>query len=125
MPISQEDKQVIFVAKARGHSIAGFVKEKKTGGVIDIPGESINFNDHILSTSDKKVIKFVRDSYRFATDVKEFDNIDDAMRYRAMLEKKAEVNSSGKIGTDYTEDVAYKGQPAEGVAANAVGINRE
>jgi len=113
-----EEKTVIFVSNARGHMISGFVKEKKQAGIIDVPEVPIVFTDHFLTTSDKNIAKFVRESGDYKRGkIREFEDMTAAMKYRLVVEKKMMAEQEGKIDNSYTEKVEFKNRPAEDIAA--------
>lgn len=58
-------KERHYWAKPKGHQIANWHKEKKEAGVIASPEMPLRFSEHMRSTSDPKMIKFIEASTSF------------------------------------------------------------
>ena len=101
--IAQET--VIFWSRCRFHRIANFKEEVRDGsGRIVRPEQSIKFYEHILSTEDPEVIKYVWDSAsREAGDVQKVESMEAA---RILTQQQAVVKSSVK---------EFKGESSESV----------
>lgn len=118
-----EEKNVIFVAKARGYDLGNFIPEVKVGGVIDVSEQSIKFINHLHVTSDEKEIKYIRESDAFKTkNIREMAGMKDANSYIRAIEADFAGQQAGKVETTYTEKTEYKDKPVEEIARNNAGI---
>ena len=109
-------KSTYFVSKARGLILSGWKKEKKQAGIIDEPEQFLEFTDHLHTTSDKETIAFIKSSLEWDR-IKEFDNVKDAMTYRAAVELAMATEEEGKIENTHKEAVEFEGKSPEAIAA--------
>lgn len=79
---------VIFWARAANYQIANFKPEVYEGGKMAQREEPIRFHEHILTTNDPKVVKFVRKSRQFGIAVHECETMADALNRSAQQRQR-------------------------------------
>lgn len=88
------NKERHFWAKAKGHQIANWIREKKDGGSIVQPEMPMRFSQHMKSTSDSKEIKFIKASVSFRDgQVIEVDSVEAGMKLTAQVEQMLRVTT--------------------------------